>query len=96
MHHETTETLTMRAKTYDGDMIRRVCSGFNRDFLVESYFRRCFPIWLSDLHIGRIIVLEGANLIQFENDYERRWALAAVNERQTEKTQRYTESFIHC
>lgn len=27
-----------------------------------------FLVWLSDLHIGRIIVLEGANLDQFENE----------------------------
>lgn len=62
-------------------------------FSLEDDFRTIFLIWLSDLYIGRIIVLKGANLVQFENESERRPALSAVNESGPEKGD--ATSFTH-
>lgn len=61
-------------------------------------FLATFPIWLSDLHIGRIIVLKGANLLQFQNESERHWALIKVNERDAVKgnTLKFYSMLTHC
>lgn len=78
MHNEA--PVTMRAEHNIETKYVAIVKDFV-EILARRLFWAMFPIWLSDLHIGRIIVLEGANLIQFENESERRRrALIEVNE----------------
>lgn len=50
-----------------GQFIQSRCPRKRQDCFWKVILR-LFLYWLSDLHIGRIIVVEGANLVRFENE----------------------------
>lgn len=69
MHNEEAVTgLTLCMQKLNTEAIFNGIARETIEVLARRLFSAIFPIWLSDLHIGRIIVLKGANLVRFENE----------------------------